>query len=120
MYDSRLPVGRVQTPTVALVVQRGREIENFQPEKYFAVTADFGGFSGATNVPTQRQAAELMERCRGADGYVTRVSEKDISKKAPALLDLTALQREANRLCGYTAQETLDTLQQLYEAKLVT
>ena len=120
MYDSRLPVGRVQTPTVALVVSRGREIENFQPEKYFAVTADFGGFSGATKVPTQRQAAELMERCRGADGYVTRVSEKDISKKVPALLDLTALQREANRLCGYTAQETLDTLQQLYEAKLVT
>lgn len=120
MYDSRLPVGRVQTPTVALVVSRGREIENFQPEKYFAVTADFGGFSGATKVPTQRQAAELMERCRGADGYVTRVSEKDISKKVPTLLDLTALQREANRLCGYTAQETLDTLQQLYEAKLVT
>ena len=120
MYDSRLPVGRVQTPTVALVVQRGREIENFQPEKYFVVTADFGGFSGSARVPTQRQAAELTERCRGADGYVTRVTEREISKKAPALLDLTALQREANRLCGYTAQETLDTLQQLYEAKLVT
>ena len=120
VYDSRLPVGRVQTPTVALVVQRGREIENFQPEKYFVVTADFGGFSGTTRVPTQRQAAELMERCRGADGYVTRVTEKKIAKKPPALMDLTALQREANRLCGYTALETLDTLQQLYEAKLVT
>lgn len=120
VYDSRLPVGRVQTPTVALVVQRGREIENFQPEKYFVVTADFGGFSGTMRVPTQRQAAELMERCRGADGYVTRVTEKKIAKKPPALMDLTALQREANRLCGYTALETLDTLQQLYEAKLVT
>lgn len=120
MYDRRLPVGRVQTPTVALVVQRSREIENFQPERYFVVTADFGGFTGTARVPTERQAAELIERCQGADGYVTRVTEKEISKKPPELLDLTALQREANRLFGYTAMETLDTMQQLYEEKLVT
>ena len=68
VYDRRLPVGRVQTPTVALVVQRDREIANFQPVKYYVVTADFGGFSGSAKVPTERQAEELMERCRGAAG----------------------------------------------------
>lgn len=120
VYDRRLPVGRVQTPTVALVVQRDREIANFQPVKYYVVTADFGGFSGSAKVPTERQAEELMERCRGADGYVTRVTEKAVVKKPPELPDLTALQREANRLFGYTARETLDILQQLYEAGLVT
>ena len=121
MYHRTLNVGRVVSPTLALLVQREAEISAFQPEAFYTVQLGFGDFSGAgERMKDKSEAQKLAESCQGQSAAVTSVTETEKTEKAPALYDLTTLQRDANRLLGYTAQQTLDYLQSLYEKKLCT
>ena len=121
MYHRTLNVGRVVSPTLALLVQREAEISAFQPEAFYTVQLGFGDFSAAgERMKDKSEAQKLAESCKGQSAAVTSVTETEKTEKAPALYDLTTLQRDANRLLGYTAQQTLDYLQSLYEKKLCT
>lgn len=121
MYHRTLNVGRVVSPTLALLVQREAEISAFQPESFYTVHLDFNGFSAAgERMKEQAEAERLAGDCNGKAAAVTSVVQTEKTEKAPALYDLTTLQRDANRLLGYTAQQTLDYLQSLYEKKLCT
>lgn len=121
MYHRTLNVGRVVSPTLALLVQREAEINAFQPESFYTVHLDFNGFSAAGGrMKEQAEAERLAGDCNGKAAAVTSVVQTEKTEKAPALYDLTTLQRDANRLLGYTAQQTLDYLQSLYEKKLCT
>jgi DNA topoisomerase-3 len=121
MYHRTLNVGRVVSPTLALLVQREAEISAFQPEAFYTVQLGFGDFSAAgERMKDKSEAQKLAESCKGQSAVVTSVTETEKTEKAPALYDLTTLQRDANRLLGYTAQQTLDYLQSLYEKKLCT
>lgn len=120
VYDARINVGRVMSPTLALLVQREADIDAFTPTPFWRVTLDLGEFIAETERLDKRQTAlELAEACTGT-ATVLSVERKEKSEKAPPLYDLTALQRDANRILGYTAQQTLDYLQALYEKKLCT
>lgn len=121
MYHRTLNVGRVVSPTLALLVQREAEINAFQPESFYTVHLGFDGFSAAGGrMKEQAEAERLAGDCNGKAAAVTSVVQTEKTEKAPALYDLTVLQRDANRLLGYTAQQTLDYLQSLYEKKLCT
>jgi DNA topoisomerase-3 len=121
MYHRTLNVGRVVSPTLALLVQREAEINAFQPESFYTVHLDFDGFSAAGGrMKEQAEAERLAGDCNSKTAAVTSVVQTEKTEKAPALYDLTVLQRDANRLLGYTAQQTLDYLQSLYEKKLCT
>lgn len=121
MYHRTLNVGRVVSPTLALLVQREAEISAFQPETFYTVHLDFDGFSAAgERMKEQAEAERLAGDCNSKAAAVTSVVQTEKTEKAPALYDLTTLQRDANRLLGYTAQQTLDYLQSLYEKKLCT
>lgn len=121
MYHRTLNVGRVVSPTLALLVQREAEINAFQPETFYTVNLAFDTFAAVGERYTQKAEAEAQrEKCYDDTATVTNVGRKEKAEKAPALYDLTALQRDANRLLGYTAQQTLDYLQSLYEKKLCT
>ena len=121
MYHRTLNVGRVVSPTLALLVQREAEINAFQPESFYTVHLDFDGFSAAgERMKEQAEAERLAGDCNSKAAAVTSVVQTEKTEKAPALYDLTTLQRDANRLLGYTAQQTLDYLQSLYEKKLCT
>ena len=121
MYHRTLNVGRVVSPTLALLVQRDAEISAFQPETFYTVNLIFDTFSAVGEKYEDRAEAEAQrEKCHDDTATVTNVERKEKAEKAPALYDLTALQRDANRLLGYTAQQTLDYLQSLYEKKLCT
>ena len=121
MYHRTLNVGRVVSPTLALLVQREAEISAFQPESFYTVHLDFDGFSAAGGrMKEQAEAERLAGDCNSKTAAVTSVVQTKKTEKAPGLYDLTTLQRDANRLLGYTAQQTLDYLQSLYEKKLCT
>ena len=121
LYHRTLNIGRVMSPTLALIVQREAEIDTFKPVPFYTVTLELSGFSVSGERMADKAAAEqLKAACQGADVTVKLVERKDKSEKPPALYDLTTLQRDANRLLGYTAQQTLDYLQALYEKKLCT
>ncbi len=120
LHRGTLPCGRVQTPTIAMVVQRWNDIKNFIPQKYYSIKADLGAFSAYTKVEDPSMGREILEKCIGEQAVVTKVVSEDKEIKAPKLYDLTALQREANSLLGYTAQQTLDYAQSLYEKELIT
>ena len=121
MYHRTLNVGRVVSPTLALLVQREAEINAFQPESFYTVHLDFDGFSAAGGrMKEQAEAERLAGDCNSKAAAVTSVVQTKKAEKAPALYDLTTLQRDANRLLGYTAQQSLDYLQSLYEKKLCT
>ena len=127
-YDARLSAGRVQTPTLALIVAREAEINNFKPDSYWQVHADFGSYTGlwrssggVTRIKEEKRAREIADKVREKQGRIVKVEAKDKSEPPPLAYDLTALQREANSRLGFTAQKTLSTLQGLYERhKLVT
>ena len=121
MYRHTLNVGRVMSPTLALLVQREAEIGAFEPETFYTVELDCGGvtFSGE-RFSDKKEAEALAAACKDTLLIAQKVERKEKSEKAPALYDLTTLQREANRTLGYTAQQTLDYLQKLYEKKLCT
>lgn len=120
MYGTKLPCGRVQTPTVKLIVDRQEEIKNFVPETYYSIIATLNGFKAYSKQNSRRTTMEMLERCNGAEAVVTKVATEEKSEKPPKLYDLTLLQRDANRLLGYTAKQTLDYAQSLYEKKLLT
>lgn len=132
-YDVLLSVGRVQTPTLAILVKRRREIEGFVPEEYFTVTADFGDYSGqwfdenakeeklAQRIATRQQADEIAAAIRKKPAQVRSAQSEPKRELPPQLYDLTSLQRDANRMLGFTADKTLKIAQSLYEKwKLLT
>ena len=119
LYHRTLNVGRVVSPTLALLVAREAEIGAFKPEAFYTAELDFGNFSAVSEKMKTKADAEAL--LRGTDEPVVKsVKTKEKSEKAPALYDLTSLQRDANRILGYTAQQTLDYVQSLYEQKLCT
>ena len=120
LYNHTLNVGRVMTPTLALIVQREAEIAAFQPVPFYTVTLALADFAATgERIPGKAEAVALQEACAAADAATVKaVERRDRAEKPPALYDLTTLQREANRLLGFTAQQTLDYLQALYEKKL--
>ena len=121
LYHRTLNVGRVVSPTLALLVQREAEIKAFQPELFYTVKLDAGDFTATSEKLKNKPDAEnLKSACTGAPAVIRSVEQKEKSEKAPALYDLTTLQRDANRILGFTAQQTLDYLQSLYEKKLCT
>ena len=121
LYHRTLNIGRVMSPTLALIVQREAEIDTFKPVPFYTVTLELPGFSVSGERMADKAAAEQLKKaCQGTNVTVKQVECKDKSEKPPALYDLTTLQRDANRLLGYTAQQTLDYLQNLSEKKLCT
>ena len=121
LYHRTLNIGRVMSPTLALLVQRDAEIGAFQPEAFFTVALDCGGLTLTSERFKDKAGAEAVAAaCKGQEATVKSLERKEKSEKSPALFDLTALQRAANRTLGYTAQQTLDYLQALYEKKLCT
>ncbi len=121
LYRRTLNIGRVMSPTLALIVQREAAIETFKPEPFYTVMLELPGLTVSGERMKDKAAAnELCKACQSASATVKRVERKEKSEKPPALYDLTTLQRDANRLLGFTAQQTLDYLQSLYEKKLCT
>ena len=115
-YFKKLTVGRVQTPTLAMLVERAGQISNFQKEKYFNVELDCDGIPAVKpKIFDPDEAEQLRSRCQGSEAIVTAVKETEKKVKAPKLYDLTTLQREANRKYGYSAKQTLNIMQRLYE-----
>lgn len=120
-HGKTLNVGRVMTPTLALLTERETAITGFQKEKFYTVELDCGTFHAASDRITGKPAAEkLRQACLGKSAVVQAVNRQEKAERPPKLYDLTTLQREANRLYGYTAQQTLDYIQLLYEKKLAT
>lgn len=120
IYGRTLNIGRVVSPTLALLVQREAEVNAFQSELFYTVQLDCGFTAASDRMKGKEEADSLAAACKGKDAVVSTLSCKEKTEKAPALYDLTTLQREANRSLGYTAQQTLDYLQALYEKKLCT
>ena len=120
-YHRTLNVGRVVSPTLAMLVDREAEIDSFKPQAFYVVHAVFKDFDAVTERYWDRSEAEQVQRdCAGKAMIVKSVIRREKTEKAPALYDLTTLQRDANRQLGFTAQQTLDYTQSLYEKKLVT
>lgn len=121
LYHRTLNVGRVLSPTLALIVQREAEIGAFHPEAFYTVSLGCGSLAAVSEKLRSKEAADaLAGACAGQPVTVRTVHRTEKTENAPRLYDLTALQREANRSLGYTAQQTLDYLQALYEKKLCT
>ena len=112
----------MQTPTLALIVERNNKVKNFVKEPFYKVDIDLGEFTAtsADDFSSEYEANKLADLVDNSDFTVTNISEKRKSVSPPKLYDLTSLQRDANRIYGYTAQQTLDYLQSLYEKKLAT
>ena len=127
-YNAHLSVGRVQTPTLAILVKRDMEISAFVPEDYFEVNADFGDYKGVwidenqkTHIKTKEKADEIKKKVTGKTGKVIESSRDEKRKPPEKLYDLTTLQREANRKFGFSADKTLKLAQSLYETrKMIT
>ena len=116
-----LNVGRVLTPTLALLMEREAAINNFKKEKFYTVELKLAGLTAVSGrVKSKTEAEKLRKACLGTSATVRLLERKERAEQPPALYDLTTLQREANRLFGYTAQESLDYLQSLYEKRLAT
>ena len=120
LYHRTLNVGRVVSPTLALIVQREAEIGAFKPEPFYTAELDFGSFTATSEKFKKKSDADAVIPKAGEPVVVKSVTSKEKTEKAPALYDLTTLQRDANRQLGYTAQQTLDYVQSLYEKKLCT
>ena len=121
LYGQTLNVGRVMTPTLAMAVMREAAISAFKSEPFYTVQLAVDGFTASSErFKKQSEAEALRTACNGQMAKVTKAERKEKSEKPPALYDLTSLQRDANRVLGYTAQQTLDYTQNLYEKKLVT
>ena len=122
LYGQTLNVGRVMTPTLAMIVQREAEIDSFKPEPIYRLSISCGGIIALSDRFEKKQDAEnalnMLKEQKTAQ--VTKIDSTDKQEKAPQLYSLTALQRDANRFLGFTAQQTLDYTQNLYEKKLVT
>ena len=116
-----LKVGRVQTPTLAMLVDRETKIKNFQKEKYYMAHILMYGIDAATGrIDDKNKADEIVGACQNGQALVTSVLKEEKTVTPPKLYDLTTLQRDANRLFGFTAKQTLEYTQSLYEKKLAT
>ena len=120
LYHRTLNVGRVVSPTLALLVQREAEIGAFKPEPFYTAELNFGSFTATSEKYKKKSEADAVIPKGNEPVVVKSVTSKEKTEKAPALYDLTTLQRDANRQLGYTAQQTLDYVQSLYEKKLCT
>ena len=123
LYGQPLAVGRVMTPVLAMTVVREAAIAAFVPEKFYAVDLELtsGCTASSRRIPEKSVAENLLEACRKEMvATIQRITRKEKSENPPPLYDLTTLQRDANRLLGYSAQQTLDYVQSLYEKKLTT
>lgn len=125
-YDTLLSVGRVQTPTLAILVKRRQEIEQFKPEHFCTLTADFGDYKGVwfdarqendTRIAAPETAKAIAASVLGKTGRVITAETTRKKDPPPQLYDLTSLQRDANRLLGFTADQTLKVAQSLYETR---
>ncbi|MBQ9196818.1 MAG: DNA topoisomerase III [Clostridia bacterium] len=132
-YNALLSVGRVQTPTLNILVKRRKEIEDFKPVEYFTLTANFGDYTGqwfdekapeektANRIPTKEKAEALAAKVKGKPAQVRSMTSEEKKELPPQLYDLTSLQRDANSTLGFTADKTLKIAQALYEKwKLLT
>ena len=120
-YFKRLVVGRVQTPTLAMLAERQERIEHFQKEAFYKIALTDGKLTVVSENIANEEAADLLAAlCNGSTAVVTQMKKERKKSFPPKLYDLTSLQREANRYFGYTAKRTLDMLQELYEEKLIT
>ena len=127
-YGVILSIGRVQTPTLGMLVRRRLEIDHFKPEPFFTVTADFGDYTGIytdargeRRISTKELAEEIAARVAHQQGVVSEVQKEKKVERPPLLYDLTTLQRDANVQHGFTAKKTLELAQKLYEEhKLLT
>ncbi|AOT69744.1 DNA topoisomerase III [Geosporobacter ferrireducens] len=126
-YNSLLTIGRVQTPTLAILVKREKEIEAFIPQAYWELNGDFGSYKGIwidkenkeSRIDSREKAEALAKKVLNQSGFVKDIESKKIVKKPPLLYDLTELQRDANKRYGYTAERTLTIAQGLYEKRKV-
>jgi len=127
-YNVLLSIGRVQTPTLALIVEKQKEIDAFVSKDYFEVQGDFGGFRGLwideeeqSKIEDEDKAKDISKKVEGQDALVTKLEKEEKKMPAPLLYDLTELQRECNKKFGYSAKKTLDIAQGLYEKrKMIT
>ncbi len=127
-FNAQLNAGRVQTPTLAMVVQREKEIQAFQAQPYWTLRADFGDYygdwrdsKGQSRISEQEKAAQIIARIEGQQAKIAEIRKEHKSDAPPLLYDLTELQRDANRKLNFSAQKTLSVLQKLYEQhKIVT
>lgn len=120
LYGTKLNVGRVMTPTLAMVAQREKEIAAFQVERFYTVQLSCGFPAQSGRIKTRDEAERIRASCHCKKAAVKQIERRQKKEKPPKLYDLTALQRDANRIYGYTAQQTLDYAQTLYEKKLAT
>ncbi|WP_294354828.1 DNA topoisomerase 3 [uncultured Clostridium sp.] len=121
-YNAQLSAGRVQSPTLAMIVNREEEIKNFKPVDYWTLNAKGNGFTlnwisnkGNNSTFKEELADSIVNKCKGQNGEVTEVKKTTKKKYSPALYDLTELQRDANKIWGYSAKQTLNIMQRLYE-----
>lgn len=127
-YDALLSIGRVQTPTLAIIVDRQKEIDAFVAEDYFEVQADFGGYTGMwidkeehTHIEKEETAKAVVEKVSGKNACITKIEKEEKKMPPPLLYDLTELQRDCNKKFGFSAKKTLDIAQSLYEKrKMIT
>ena len=121
LYNHTLNVGRVQTPTLKMLVDRDAAITTFKKEKYYHVRLMLPGAEAISErLPAADEAQELKKACEAAQAVCASLSREQKTAAPPKLFDLTSLQREANRIFGYTAKQTLDLAQALYEKRLLT
>ena len=121
LYDKKLVVGRVQTPTLAMLSEREDKIRNFTKEKYFNTHISTNGLTAdSERISDENKAKETAAVCDKKQAAVSSVKKERKTENPPRLYDLTTLQREANRYFGFTAQQTLDLVQSLYEKQLLT
>lgn len=127
-YNAQLSAGRVQSPTLSMIVKREEEIKNFKPSDYYNINAKAKGFTlnyvnskGNNAIYSEETANSIVSKCKGRDGEVVEVNKSNKKKYSPELYDLTELQRDANKIWGYSAKQTLNLMQRLYENhKLLT
>ena len=122
MYGPTLHIGRVMTPTLAMLAEREHTIEQFEPETFYNVRLDLGNglTAHSERINDIQEAQRLAEACNHSSAVVKRIEHKQKCENPPLLYDLTTLQRDANRIFGYTAQQTLEYAQALYEKRLLT
>ena len=121
LYHQTLHIGRVMTPTLAMIVEREAQILAFQSTPFYTVQLDCGYLTAASERLSDRaEANRITDLCNGEEACISKLESKERQENPPRLYDLTSLQRDANRLLQYTAQQTLDYAQALYEKKLAT
>lgn len=123
-YNALLSIGRVQTPTLAIIVQRQKEIDAFVPSEYFEVESDYKDFKGTwiddkenTKIDSKEKADEIAKKVKGREGVIIKNEKENKSTPPPLLYDLTELQRDCNKKFGFSAKKTLSIVQELYETK---